>query len=140
VNVTILGTTAAPPAEPLWEGSPAWLVTLRTSRTSTRATALRRSRYRHSTHGGLLGAAHVRDPGLGINVPVASPPTVEENNSLCGTSPCVANTDDQAGARTGGDVQLHDPEDGRHLPWQCFVPCGGGYVDGNGARWARQVT
>ena len=30
-------------------------------------------------------------PGLGINVPVASPPTVDENNNLCATGPCVGN-------------------------------------------------
>ena len=29
-------------------------------------------------------------PGLGINVPVASPTTEDENNALCATAPCVA--------------------------------------------------
>ena len=30
-------------------------------------------------------------PGLGLNVPVASPPTVDENNNLCAIGPCVGN-------------------------------------------------
>ena len=72
-------------------------------------------------------------PGLGINVPVASPNTVDENNALCGTSPCVANTDDQANApHSVVTFSFMTPKAGGTFRWQCFVPCGGGYVDGNG--------
>jgi hypothetical protein len=72
-------------------------------------------------------------PGLGINVPVASPTTVAENNALCGTAPCVANTDDQANApHTVVTFSFTSPKTAGTFRWQCFVPCGGGYVDGNG--------
>ena len=36
-------------------------------------------------------------------------------------------------ARTRGEVQLHDARTPRGtFRWQCFVPCGGGFLDGNG--------
>ena len=72
-------------------------------------------------------------PGLGLSVPVASPNTVAENNALCGTSPCVANTADQALApHTVVRFSFMTPKAGGTFRWQCFVPCGGGFVDGNG--------
>jgi hypothetical protein len=72
-------------------------------------------------------------PGLGLNVPVASPTTLNENNNLCGTSPCVANTSDQALApHTVVKFSFMTPKAGGTFRWQCFVPCGLGYVDGNG--------
>jgi hypothetical protein len=72
-------------------------------------------------------------PGLGINVPVASPPTVAENNALCGTSPCVANTADQALApHSVVKFSFRTPDHGGTFRWQCFIPCGGGFLDGNG--------
>jgi hypothetical protein len=72
-------------------------------------------------------------PGLGLSVPVASPNTVAENNALCGTSPCVANTADQALApHTVVRFSFKTPKAGGTFRWQCFVPCGGGFVDGNG--------
>lgn len=76
-------------------------------------------------------------PGLGLNVPVASPNTVAENNVLCGTSPCVANTADQALApHTVVRFSFKTPKAGGTFRWQCFVPCGGGFVDGNGGPMA----
>jgi hypothetical protein len=72
-------------------------------------------------------------PGLGINVPVASPTTVAENNALCTTSPCVASTSDQANApHSIVKFSFRTPKTGGTYRWQCFVPCGGGYLDGNG--------
>ena len=32
----------------------------------------------------------------------------------------------------GGHVQLHDPGVGGTFRWQCIIPCGLGYLDGNG--------
>jgi len=76
-------------------------------------------------------------PGLGLNVPVASPNTVAENNALCGTSPCVADTADQALApHTVVRFSFKTPKVGGTFRWQCFVPCGGGFVDGNGGPMA----
>jgi hypothetical protein len=72
-------------------------------------------------------------PGLGLNVPIASPTTLNENNNLCGTSPCVENTSDQAKApHTVVKFSFVTPKAGGTFRWQCFVPCGLGYVDGNG--------
>ena len=72
-------------------------------------------------------------PGLGINVPVASPTTVAENNALCGTAPCVAGTADQAKApHSVVTFSFTTPKTPGTYRWQCFVPCGGGYLDGNG--------
>jgi hypothetical protein len=73
-------------------------------------------------------------PSLGINVPVASPNTVDENNNLCATGPCVA---DQANTpHTVVKFTFKTPSTPGAYHWQCFVPCGGGYVDGNGGPMA----
>ena len=76
-------------------------------------------------------------PGLGLNVPVASPPTVAENNVLCTVSPCVA--DNATGALAPHSVvkfSFTTPKLGGTFRWQCFIPCGGGYLDGNGGPMA----
>jgi hypothetical protein len=70
-------------------------------------------------------------PGLGINVPVASPTTLNENNNLCGNSPCVASAD-AAAPHTVVTFSFRTPSTPGTYRWQCFVPCGLGYVDGNG--------
>ena len=76
-------------------------------------------------------------PGLGINVPVASPPTVDENNALCGTSPVRGDRPRLGGApHTVVKFSFKTPNTPGTYRWQCFVPCGGGYVDGNGGPMA----
>jgi hypothetical protein len=69
-------------------------------------------------------------PSLGLSVPVASPPTVDENNNLCGTAPCTS------GPHSIVTFSFMTPKTGGTYRWQCFVPCGGGYVDGNGGPMA----
>jgi len=64
--------------------------------------------------------------GLGINVPIASPTTLSENNNLCGTSPCTS------GPHQVVTFSFMTPAKGGTFRWQCIIPCGGGYVDGNG--------
>ena len=72
-------------------------------------------------------------PGLGLNVPVASPNTVAENNALCTVSPCVANNSSEALApHSVVTFSFVTPKTGGTFRWQCFIPCGGGYLDGNG--------
>ena len=72
-------------------------------------------------------------PGLGLNVPIASVTTYQENSNLCGTSPCVANTDGEAKApHTVVTFSFTTPKAGGTFRWQCFIPCGLGYLDGNG--------
>ena len=68
--------------------------------------------------------------GLGINVPIASPPTLKAENALCGTSPCTS------GPHQVVTFSFMTPAKGGTFRWQCIVPCGGGYVDGNGGPMA----
>ncbi len=65
-------------------------------------------------------------PALGINVPVASPTSLNANNNLCGTSPCTS------GPHQVVTFSFMTPAKGGTFTWQCIVPCGGGFVDGNG--------
>jgi hypothetical protein len=65
-------------------------------------------------------------PALGINVPLASPTTLSENNNLCGTSPCTS------GPHEVVKFSFMTPTVGGTFRWQCIIPCGLGYLDGNG--------
>jgi hypothetical protein len=72
-------------------------------------------------------------PGLGLNVPIASVTTLNENNSLCATSPCTqGNAGEALAPHTVVKFSFMTPKTGGTFRWQCFVPCGLGYVDGNG--------
>ncbi len=68
--------------------------------------------------------------GLGINVPIASPTTLNANNNLCGTSPCTS------GPHQVVTFSFVTPAKGGTFRWQCIIPCGGGYLDGNGGPMA----
>jgi hypothetical protein len=61
-------------------------------------------------------------PGLGLSVPIASP----LNPNLCGTSPCTS------GPHTVNTFSFRTPPKGGIFVWQCRIPCGGGFIDGNG--------
>lgn len=65
-------------------------------------------------------------PSIGLNVPVASPPTLKENNNLCATSPCTS------GPHTTVTFSFKSPSIPGDYFWQCRVPCGLGYLDGFG--------
>ena len=69
-------------------------------------------------------------PGLGINVPIASPTTLAANNNLCGTSPCTS------GPHQVVTFSFRTPAAGGTFRWQCIIPCGLGYLDGNGGPMA----
>ncbi len=72
-------------------------------------------------------------PGLGLNVPVASVTTVQENSELCSISPCVApNSSEALAPHTVVTFSFMTPKAGGTFRWQCFIPCGGGFLDGNG--------
>jgi hypothetical protein len=66
-------------------------------------------------------------PGLGLSVPVASPTTVKENNNLCPTAPCTLSS-----PHTVVQFSFRTPAKGGTFIWQCRVPCGGGFLYGNG--------
>jgi hypothetical protein len=66
-------------------------------------------------------------PSLHIFVPVASPNAYNNGNKsgLCGVSPCTT------GPHSVVTFSFHAPAAGT-FRWQCLIPCGGGFIDGNG--------
>ena len=64
-------------------------------------------------------------PGLGVFVPVGSP---NASATLCSSSPCTPSSGPYALEK----FSFMTPKHGGTFRWQCFVPCGGGYLDGNG--------
>ena len=69
-------------------------------------------------------------PALGINVPLASPTTLKENQNLCSVSPCTS------GPHQVVTFSFMTPATGGTFRWQCVIPCGLGYLDGNGGPMA----
>ncbi|MGE5133441.1 MAG: hypothetical protein ACM32E_11100 [Gemmatimonadota bacterium] len=69
-------------------------------------------------------------PSLHVFVPVASPNTADFNKNPCGDSPCVE------GPYSQESFSFQAPSKPGYFRWQCFVPCGGGYLDGNGGPMA----
>ena len=65
-------------------------------------------------------------PALHLFVPVASPNAYDSANNLCGVSPCTS------GPHAVESFSFRVPDHAGVLRWQCYVPCGGGFLDGNG--------
>jgi hypothetical protein len=65
-------------------------------------------------------------PSLHVFVPVASPVTALFNKEACSSSPCTE------GPFAKVQFSFMTPKRSGVFRWQCFVPCGGGFVDGNG--------
>jgi hypothetical protein len=72
-------------------------------------------------------------PSLGLFVPVASPNAQNSKNNLCSSYPC---TPTSGGAYAAETFSFMSPSHSGDFRWQCFVPCGGGFVDGNGGPMA----
>ena len=68
-------------------------------------------------------------PELGLYVPVASPNANNSVNNLCGSSPC---TPTSGGAYSLETFSFMSPSQTGSYRWQCLVPCGGGFLNGNG--------
>jgi hypothetical protein len=66
-------------------------------------------------------------PSLNVYVPVGSP---DASASLCGASPCTS------GPYTVEKFSFMAPSHAGVFRWQCLVPCGGGFLDGNGGPMA----
>ena len=66
-------------------------------------------------------------PGLGVFVPVASPNALLSANNLCSSSPCTTSGNPYAKET----FSFVTPDHAGVFRWQCLVPCGGGYLDGN---------
>jgi hypothetical protein len=68
-------------------------------------------------------------PGLNLYVPVASPNANNSANNLCSSSPC---TPTSGGAYSLETFSFMSPSHTGSFRWQCLVPCGGGFLNGNG--------
>jgi hypothetical protein len=70
------------------------------------------------------GAAHTFSmPSIGLNVPLYGN---NANANLCGAAPCTTSSPHKV-----IKFSFTSPGPGSYR-WQCFVPCGGGYLFGNG--------
>jgi hypothetical protein len=67
-------------------------------------------------------------PGMDIYVPVASPNAQNSKSNLCSSEPC---TPTSGGAYSLETFSFMAPTQGGVYRWQCLIPCGGGYIDGN---------
>ena len=68
-------------------------------------------------------------PDLGVYVPVPSPNAENSVNNLCGTFPC---TPTSGGAYAVETFSFMSPSKTGSYRWQCLIPCGGGFLNGNG--------
>jgi hypothetical protein len=68
-------------------------------------------------------------PDLGLFVPVASPNAVNSKNNLCSSFPC---TPTAGGAYSRETFSFMSPSQTGSYRWQCLIPCGGGFLNGNG--------
>jgi hypothetical protein len=74
---------------------------------------------------GACNVAHTFSmPGLGLNVPMASP---DLSATLCSTSPCTT-----ASPHRVMTFSFNSPRAAGTYFWQCRIPCGGGFIDGFG--------
>ncbi len=65
-------------------------------------------------------------PSLHLFVPIASPVTALFNKDGCTDSPCTE------GPHSMVKFSFMTPKTTGTFRWQCFIPCGGGFLDGNG--------
>jgi hypothetical protein len=68
-------------------------------------------------------------PGMNLYVPVASPNAENSLKYLCGSPPCTPSPGQAYAVET---FSFMTPAQGGVYRWQCLIPCGGGYLDGNG--------
>jgi len=71
-------------------------------------------------------------PGMNLYVPVASPNAQLSANNLCSSSPCTTSGNPYAKET----FSFISPAHGGNFRWQCLIPCGGGFIDGNGGPMA----
>ncbi|MGH3258844.1 MAG: hypothetical protein ACRDOU_26175 [Streptosporangiaceae bacterium] len=67
-------------------------------------------------------------PDLGLYVPVASP-NAQNSKMLCSTFPCTPTSGGPYALET---FSFMSPSATGSYRWQCLIPCGGGFLDGNG--------
>ena len=67
-------------------------------------------------------------PAMDLYVPVASPNAQNSKSNLCSSEPC---TPSSGGAYALEKFSFMSPASTGVYRWQCLIPCGGGYIDGN---------
>jgi hypothetical protein len=67
-------------------------------------------------------------PGMNLYVPVPSPNAQNSKNNLCGTFPCTPTPGQAYAVET---FSFMSPAQSGVFRWQCLIPCGGGFLDGN---------
>jgi len=129
VHVTILGYDGCtPPRNNFWslvQGTTDGHVNLSIVNNKGVATPMRRVSVINGWAGCTVGHTFAI-PALHLFVPVASPNAYDSANNLCGVSPCTS------GPHAVESFSFRVPDHAGVLRWQCYVPCGGGFLDGNG--------
>jgi hypothetical protein len=130
VHMTILGYDGCtPPRNNFWsqvQGTIGGTVNLSIVNNKGVATPTRRVSAINGWAGCTVGHTFAI-PSLHLFVPVASPNALDSANSLCSVSPCTS------GPHAVETFSFRVPDRGGvTFRWQCFVPCGGGFLDGNG--------
>jgi hypothetical protein len=129
VHVTILGYDGCtPPRNNFWsqvQGTIGGTVNLSIVNNKGAATPTRRVSVINGWAGCTVGHTFAI-PALNLFIPVASPDALDSANSLCGVSPCTS------GPHAVESFSFKAPDHGGIFRWQCYVPCGGGFLDGNG--------
>jgi len=129
VHVTILGYDGCtPPRNNFWslvQGTTDGKVSLSIVNNKGVATPTKRVSVINGWAGCTVGHTFAI-PSLRLFIPVASPNAYDSANNLCGVSPCTS------GPHAVETFDFKVPSHGDTFRWQCFVPCGGGFLDGNG--------
>src|SRR5262249_13685585 len=129
VHVTILGYDGCtPPRNNFWslvQGTTDGKVSLSIVNNKGVATPAKRVSVINGWAGCTVGHTFAI-PSLRLFVPVASPNAYDSANNLCGVSPCTS------GPHAVETFSFPVPDHAGIYRWQCYVPCGGGFIDGNG--------
>ncbi len=132
VNVTIYGYDGCTPLRnnywSLVQGTIGGTVTVQQFSKANRPLGLTRSTSLINSWADCTVGHTFAIPELGLSVPVASPNAQNSANNLCSSSPC---TPASGGAYALETFSFMSPSQTGTYRWQCFIPCGGGYIDGN---------
>ncbi len=128
-HVTILGYDGCtPPRNNFWslvQGTIGGTVNLSIVNNKGVATPTRRVSVINGWAGCTVGHTFAI-PALRLFIPVASPDAYDSANNLCSVSPCTS------GPHAVETFSFRVPDHSGIFRWQCYVPCGGGFLDGNG--------
>ena len=142
VNVTILGYDGCTPLRnPVWGQVTGVVGGVENVSYFNKARPRRRSRYRPSTRGRTARCSTPSRSPTSASTCLSRPRRRwTRTTTSASAGPCVATTYHGNAPHSVVTFSFTTPKSGGTFRWQCFVPCGGGYVDGNGGPMARRVT